>query len=153
MDTYAQLVAKLEQIDDGLSSIGPQPESRIEEIESKYGIRLPRSYREFLMQVGGIDYPNHFFTSIDDDYLDDTAGFMCNTNMIRAQVGIPDGIIALEYDHDADEIACLDLNRLNGDECPVIWYHPFQGRVIRDCAKSFDEFIRRYKSGWLEASG
>jgi hypothetical protein len=153
MDTYAQLVAKLAAVDDGWTSIGPQPESRVDDLERKYRIRLPRSFREFLSQVGGIEYPNHFFTSIDDDYLDDAAGFMCNTYMIREQVGIPAGIIALEYDHDADQIACLDLNRMDGDECPVIWYHPFEGRIIRDCARSFDEFIREYVSGWLDEIG
>ncbi len=149
MTSYAELFAQLKAADDSWESIGAQPAARVNEIESKFGIQLPQSFRQFLIEVGGIEYPNHYYTSIDDDYLDAQDGFMCNTNMLREQAGhLPDGLIALESDHDADHWACLDLNRMENGECPVVWYHAFEGRILGDCASSFDEFIRRLVAEW-----
>jgi SMI1-KNR4 cell-wall len=149
MSRYTQLFANLKAVDDSWKSIGPQPAARVDEIEAKFGIQLPKSFRQVLTEVGGIEYPNHYFTSINDDYLDSQDGFMCNTNMLREQAGhLPDGLIALEADHDADQWACLDLNRMVNGECPVVWYHAFEGRLIGDCASSFEEFFQRLVEEW-----
>jgi SMI1-KNR4 cell-wall len=131
MSRYTQLFANLKAVDDSWKSIGPQPAARVDEIEAKFGIQLPKSFRQFLTEVGGIEYPNHYFTSINDDYLDSQ-----------------DGLIALEADHDADQWACLDLNRMVNGECPVVWYHAFEGRLIGDCASSFEEFFQRLVEEW-----
>ena len=77
---------------------------------------------------------------------------MCNTNMIRAQCDIPDGLLALEYDHDSDRIAFLDLNQMNDGECPVFWYYPFTGELCGKCATNFDQFFRRLVLEWTTAT-
>ena len=141
METYTQLFARLKAANDGWECVGPQPGSRVDEVERKYSIKLPASFRQYLTELGGIEFLDAHYTSIDDDYLDGVDGFMCNTNMIREQVGLPDNLLALEYDHDTDRIACLDLAAMDDDECPVIWYHPLLGQIIGPCAKSFREFF------------
>ena len=141
METYTQLFARLKAANDSWECIGPQPASRVDEIERKYSIKLPTSFRHYLTELGGIEFLDAHYTSIDEDYLDDVDGFMCNTNMIREQVGLPDGLLVLEYDHDADRIACLDLAAMENDECPVVWYHPFLGHVIGPCSRSFRDFF------------
>jgi len=152
METYTQLFAKLKAANDSWECVGPQPSSRVDEIECKYKITLPRSFRAYLTELGGVEFLDAHYTSIDDDYLDDVDGFMCNTNMIRSQVGMPDSLLALEYDLDADRIACLDLSAMNGDECPVIWYHPFLGRVIGPCSDNFRAFFESIVREWTAAS-
>jgi len=90
MRTYAQLFAELKAADDGWECVGPQPSSRIDEVEAKYSIKLPVSFREYLVELGGMDFCDAHYTSIDDDYLDDVDGFMGNTHLIRSQVEMPD---------------------------------------------------------------
>ena len=148
MSTYTELVEQLKAANESWESIGPQPESRILEVEQKYGIRLPNSFRSFLIEVGGVEFLDHHFTSIDDDYLDDQDGFMCNTHMLKEQCGMPVGLIALEYDHDADQIACLDLEQMKDGECPVVWLHAFQGKVVGKCADSFEAYFQSIVTEW-----
>lgn len=153
MTVYAELFAKLKSADGNWESTGPQPASRVDGIESTFGIRLPESFRQYLVEIGGIAYPNHFYTSIDDQFLDPQDGFLCNTNMLRAQAGhLPEGLIALESDHDADQWACLDLSRMENGECPVVWYHAFEGRIVGDCAPSFEAFFRSLVAEWTGGS-
>ncbi len=152
MKTYAELFAQLKDANDSWECIGPQPSSRVDEVERKYNIKLPTSFRNYLTELGGIEFLDAHYTSIDDDYLDDNDGFMCNTNMIRGQCDIPNGLIALEYDHDSDQIAFLDLNQLNDGECPVLWYNPFTGELRGKCADNFDQFFRRLVTEWTTAT-
>ena len=84
MSSYAELAARLQESDDDWEMIGPQPESRVREVEQQLNLQLPQSYRRFLMEVGGLEYPNHYYTGIDDDYLDPDDGFASYTNLLRA---------------------------------------------------------------------
>lgn len=150
MESYSQLADVLKRADDGWRIFGPQPASRIDEVERKHNIRLPGSYRRFLMEVGGIEYPNHAYTGIDDDYLHPSFGFMRHTEAIRTQYGLPAGLLVLESDHDLEELACLDLNSMKDGECPVVWFHVYTGEVVGKCANSFDEFFRQLVERWRE---
>ena len=149
MKSYTDLFAQLKNANDSWEFVGPQPVSRVDDVERKYNITLPTSFRNYLIELGGIEFLDAHYTSIDDNYLDDNDGFMCNTNMTRNQCDIPGGLIALEYDHDSDRIAFLDLNQLNDGECPVFWYNPFTGDSQGKCADSFDQYFRRLVSEWV----
>ena len=152
MQSYTELFAQLKTANDNWECVGPQPASRVEDIERKYNIQLPTSFRNYLIELGGIEFLDAHYTSIDDDYLDDSDGFMCNTNMIRSQCELPDGLIAVEFDHDADSIAFLDLNQMNDGESPVLWYNPFTGQLLGKCADNFDQFFRRLVSEWTAST-
>jgi hypothetical protein len=148
MQTYSELAQALKRADEAWTIAGPQPATRVEELEEKHNIQLPNSFRRFLIEVGRIEYPNHVYTGIDDDYLHPEYGILAHNDMVRAQCGLPEGLLVLEYDHDADELACLDLNQMCEGECPVVWYHLYKSQIIGRCADSFDHFFRRLVSGW-----
>ena len=152
MESYAELFARLKNANSSWECVGPQPVSRIDDVERKYNIQLPTSFRNYLTELGGIEFLDAHYTSIDDNYLDDNDGFMCNTNMIRSQCDIPDGLIAIEYDHDSDSIAFLDLNQMNDAECPVVCYNPFTGHPHGKCDDSFDHYFRRLVSEWTTST-
>jgi hypothetical protein len=149
MPTYTELASQLYAADDAWDIAGPQPESRVDEVESKLQVRLPDSYRKFLTDVGRIEYPNHSYEGIDDDYLHPEYGFGTFTRLLRKNNDLPDGLFVLESDHDADEIACLDLNQMENSECPVIWYHVYNNKTSGPCNDSFDSFFRNLVDSWV----
>ena len=75
MESYTELFAQLKTANDSWECVGPQPASRVDEIERKYSIQLPTSFRNYLTELGGIEFLDAHYTSIDDDYLDDSDGF------------------------------------------------------------------------------
>ena len=148
MKTYTELFRQLKEADDSWECVGPQPVSRVDDVERKFKIKLPVSFRQFLVQLGGIEFCDAHYTSINDDYLDEDSGFMSNTKMIQSQCSMPDGLLALEYDHDSNSIGFLNLTEMTGGECPVVWYNPFTGDRQGRHAESFDQFFRELVSEW-----
>lgn len=149
MTSYAELAAQLQAADDAWDITGPQPASRVDEVEAKLGIRLPVSYRRFLIEVGGMEYPNHSYTGLDDDYLHPEYGFGRYTELLRQENDLPDGLFVLESDHDADELVCLDLNQMQDGECPLVWFHVYQHKVTGPCEPNFDSFFRNLVDSWV----
>ncbi|NWO06788.1 MAG: SMI1/KNR4 family protein [Alteromonadaceae bacterium] len=147
--SYLELVQAIKEKDPDWSFSGPHEYEKIWAIEDAYDIKLPESYKAFLMQVGSLEYPNHYYTGIDEDYLDPENGFMANTLLLREEHSLPEGYFCLEYDHDAHELACLDLAQYNEGEYPVVWFNVYSQKIIGQCAKNFDCFIREQLEPWL----
>lgn len=146
---YTEMVEQLLLADEDWSSSGPQDQNKIDEIEKLHSMKLPNSICEFIRQVGTIEFPNHDYIGIDDAYLHDEYGFMANTKMLQTNHDLPDGWLALEYDHDADVIACIELADDASVEPTVQWYHVFEKKFVGKCADNFYEFIRERIESWL----
>ena len=149
MTSYAELASQLVAADDAWDVVGPQPPSRVDDVESKLSIRLPDSYRRYLVEVGGIEYPNHCYEGLGDDYLHPEYGFGRFTRILREDNDLPDGLFVIEHDHDADELVCIDLNQMHDGECPLVWFHVYENVVTGPCEPTFDSFFRNLVDSWV----
>lgn len=146
--SYKELSAILQNTNDAWQILGPQDSSKIEEIEKACGLLLPKSFKVFLVEVGAIEFPNHSYSGISQLAKGSDGGILKFTEIVKKENGLPDGLLVLEYDHDAEELACLDLNEMKEGECRVVWYDIYQEEISGICARSFDQFFRQLVKDW-----
>ncbi|NVJ59342.1 MAG: SMI1/KNR4 family protein [Gammaproteobacteria bacterium] len=149
MKSYTELATAIKAKDDTWFFSGKQEQSRIDEVEAKFKVRFPESYKRFLLEVGCLDYADHHYSGIDDDYLDPFDGIMGNTMMAREEFELPSNLFCLEADHDAHELACLELDKMRDNECPVVWFNVYSKQVVGKVSDDFDTFIRERLEPWI----
>ena len=149
METYTSLVAKLRNADSGWEISGPQPKSRVAEVEEHLNILLPESYKRYLTDVGAMAYSDLVFDGLDDNYLHPDFGFGRLTRSLQKARSLPSGLFVLEFDQDMDEIACLDLNSMSDGECVVVWFDVHSNAVETSPYGNFDEYFRDTIRKWL----
>jgi cell wall assembly regulator SMI1 len=131
-------------------------EGRLAEVEGRLGVRLPDSYREFLLAYNGgrpapshfLAYENnkpgwmrvHFFFGIDDPVR--SCDILWNSAMFAGR--IPDRVIPIACDEGGNRF-CLDL-RQAVDGPILFWDHVLEGRgpdiaLYLRIAGTFSEWI------------
>ena len=88
------------------------------EIEKRLNVVLPESYKWLVNEYGSVSF---FGFEIDGIGLNDVLISVQNTENWRSY-GLPQGYVVI-YEPGAEWIHCLDTNRLENGECPVVaWY-------------------------------
>jgi hypothetical protein len=65
-----------------------------------------------------------------------------DTLLTRTDFDLPNGLVVVLRDYDADSIWCLDCSKSNGAaECPIV---NFDNGHIQRTHKDFDEFLEEY---------
>ncbi|WP_397537130.1 SMI1/KNR4 family protein [Rummeliibacillus pycnus] len=123
-------------------------EEKIKVIEEQLNVVLPESYKWFLRKYGsggifGINILGHGLVS---------ATVVGTTNEYKKYYGLEDGIVVIVH---VDAFAyCLDTNKMNNDECPVISWDVDSGSYDSEEASNFLEFFWNYlnemKGNWEE---
>jgi len=147
MSRYSELIRRLQAADSIVRYAGPQPESRLIELETKWDLRLPESYREFVLHHGAGGIPGGEIIGIDDDYMDSEFGTMAPTLYYKRDFGLPDGLFVIQTDPDGEAIVCLDLRKRIGGESPVVAYSLATRRIDGVLAGSFGEYMQKYLEG------
>lgn len=113
---------------------GNVEESLIKEIEVKLGVILPESYKWYIINYGG--------GGIGFDIIGVTRTgnlLVVNSTEKYREYGLPDGLVVIQ---DIGEwVYCLDTNRFDGEECPVVTWsmHDKDGIINRD--NNFYEYL------------
>ncbi|MEC1393754.1 SMI1/KNR4 family protein [Bacillus velezensis] len=122
-------------------------EEKIKEIQNRLNVKLPESYKWFLNKYGsggiyGVNILGHGKVS---------ARVVTVTEEYRTHYNLSDGIIVIE---DVDEFSyCLDTNKMENDECPVIvWANEagYGDKVADNFLQFFLEELEEAKENWEE---
>lgn len=123
---------------------------QISEAEGDFGYSFPRSYRDFLLQVGSGDFRGIEFYGLvpSGNSVEEAANALWLTKSMQGGIGLPPGLFVVG-DLGDGAFACLDMTAVVEDECPVILWDPSESlaKNRRILAKSFgDYFMERILS-------
>jgi hypothetical protein len=138
MDEIDALIAQIAANGDQVWIAGPQPEAAIGELERALQVRLPPSYRSFILRFGGLGiYDSNISGIIDGQPLGEGTGWAFgDTQRFRQDSGLPTHLIVVQPDEDAPY--CLDTRTAGSDgEYPLVCFELHSGHVGR-MADSFD---------------
>lgn len=125
----------------------PQSATKIEEAESRLGVRFPETYKEFLKKWGTISFGPKEYLGIGSGTSQDAVEF---TLKKRKAVGLPDNLVIV-CDNEGDEYICLDTSNLNDQgECPVIGWDVPTSQPSRKKSDRFDEYLLQDIKDFIE---
>jgi len=128
---------------------GPQPEAAIVQLESKFNLRFPSSYRTFLNEYGSMAVCDSTISGIIDGepYGDGRGWLYFDTLLYRSDWKLPPELLVIQPDEDAPY--CLDTsNSSGGGEFPIVCYELHSKNAAR-IAQDFDDWFRRFLEAWL----
>ncbi len=130
---------------------GPQSEEDIARVEALLQVRLPPSYRHFLLRYGAMSiYDSNIAGIVNGQplYLNISSIYYATTDF-RQEQGLPDYLIVVEPDDEAPY--CFDTRYPGADgEFPLNCYELYSGADGK-IADNFPQFIADwFLKGWLE---
>jgi hypothetical protein len=144
MDEIEDLIAQLREKGEQVSTVGPQSEKTIADLEHALGVTLPPSYRQFLAHFGGFKLLGSSVSGILDGQplAKGTGSLYGDTQLFRRELGGPEHLLVIQPDQEAPY--CLDTRKpdRNG-EMPVVCYELDTKHVDR-MAASFGEWFAEY---------
>jgi hypothetical protein len=117
--------------------------SQIVQAEHVLGVRLPKSYKEFLRTTGEIRSLSIRFLGLSPNVdlqhptVDDLMGA---TLFARERFGLPGSYVLCGMDTD-DQLICLDTSATVNDEAPVVRWNPEARSAAAWLAASFAEYL------------
>lgn len=129
---------------------GPQPISAITQLESKFNLQFPRSYRAFLIEFGSMAICDSTISGIiDGEPWGDGRGWLYyDTLLYRNEWDLPQELLIIQPDEEAPY--CLDISNPSvSGEFPIVCYE-LHAKCVRQIAADFEDWMRRcYLQGWL----
>jgi antitoxin YobK len=122
---------------------GPAQPAQLDQAERRLGLRLPRSYREFLLGFGELRAPAIRFLGIgptsdlDNPTVDDCVGVTLEG---RESFGLPPSYIVCSVDADG-QVVCLDTFAMRDDEALAILWNCETRAIARVVAPSFGDHL------------
>ena len=118
---------------------------QIEEAQRALGIRFPGSYIAFLRECGWADGPDLGFYGLGSDvppYCDLVR--ITRDERDQSQPEVPEHLLPVLHDG-AGNHYCLDTSRMQGGECPVVfWDHEHEdgpNQVPEECGENFRSWL------------
>ncbi|NRD71847.1 SMI1/KNR4 family protein [Shewanella sp. VB17] len=146
MIEVTELITKIEQSGQDIFWLGKSSFEQIEKLEFLLGIKLPKSYKSFLLEFGGGGVVGAEISGIEDnnaelDYGGTTYG---DTLVCREDYLLPDNLVVIFFRD--DEICwCLDIQQTDSDkESSIVSYNLFNKKIDRVIADDFEKFFREY---------
>ncbi|MBM4072578.1 MAG: SMI1/KNR4 family protein [Planctomycetes bacterium] len=121
---------------------GPQPAPALAALEQALGVKLPPSYRDFVVRFGALTMQDSAVSGImDEDAVNEGFGWLYgDTLRCRQEFGLPEHLLVVQPDEGAPY--CLDTRRPDASgEMPVVCYELHSGHE----RKIADDF-----ASWLE---
>lgn len=130
---------------------GPQSEEAVLALEQALDVKLPPSFREFLIRFGGMAiYDSAVSGIIEESPLNEGFGWLYgDTLRLRQEFNLPDHLLVIQPD---DEAAyCLDTQQIgHNGENPVVCFELGTGSVQK-IADNFTSWLRNwFFKTWLE---
>ncbi len=137
MDNIDELIDRIRENGDDVWIAGPQSEQAIAELERALGVKLPPTFRQFLLRFGSFRILDSNVSGIiDNKPLARGAGRLYwDTQCFRREHELPDHLLVVQADEDAPY--CLDTSATTrGGEFPLICYD-LQSRQMERMAPNF----------------
>ncbi len=146
MYNYSELIKRVETKGDEIFWQGGADENQIAVLESKLGVKLPNSFKEFLKQYGGgVVVGDEILGIEDNDATLETGVTVLNATLeCRSDFDMPMHLIVVFFQY--QELAwCLDSSKIDKfNECPVVAYDIFSKQVSNKISDNFALFFREY---------
>jgi hypothetical protein len=123
MDDIDILLKQIRANGDEVTIAGPQPEKAVAELEKTLHIRMPPSYRAFLIRFGAMGIAGSAISGIQEGkpLAKETGWVYGDTLRLRADSELPKHLLVVQTDEDAPY--CLDTSAAeDDDEFPMICY-------------------------------
>lgn len=124
---------------------GGVSDALIDKFSKELGVKLPDSYKRFLKEFGsgGVSFYN--LMGIEEV---DFSSMVRETEKYREQINLPSSYVVISH-RKTDEyefLTCLDTDRMNNNECPVVKYDLLKNS-ISEYQPTFDD---AFNEGFLE---
>lgn len=99
----------------------PSTPGRVAAAEKALGVKLPESYKQFLLTCGSADIENEEIFGLDPE--DHPSDFVQSTLFMRKAEDFkwPDHMLVIAADGRGGDF-CLDVSKIKGDDCPVVYH-------------------------------
>jgi antitoxin YobK len=148
-----QLITEIESLGEVFEWAGPQTQQSVAILENSLGVRLPPSYRAFLLRYGaGGIRAYEGISGIYNDPLSMHLGTAYgDTTRMRTDRGMPSHLIVIERGDEHFPPMCLDTSRLGPDgEYPVVGFWLISQTVSTDSYANFAEYLEHSLATSLE---
>lgn len=144
MSRYSELIEQLEAAGHELFWFGKTTNGVVDELESALACKLPKSFREFLLECGGGGVVEEEISGVRaDDVRSDHRGLVYgDTLRCQEEYGLPANLVVIYLGSD-NVVWCLDVSEFRNDECPVVSFDVF-GKGTRPLASTFANFFEEY---------
>lgn len=146
MSEVKSLIKKLTQSEQKVFWQGKAREESVNELERLLSVKLPSSFREFLLECGGGGVEGTEISGIEDDNprLEYKGTVWGDTKRCREEFDLPVHLAVIFFSD--DEVCwCLDSQSINeSGECPVVSYSVFLRKIDAQVAINFTDFLRQY---------
>jgi hypothetical protein len=137
MDDVDDLIEKIRRNGDEVWVAGPQSEQAVAELEKAVGVRMPPSYRNFLLRFGSVGILDSVVSGIVNNkpLAPGTGHLHWDTQWFRREFELPTHLLVVQHDEDAPY--CLDTRRADADgEFPLVCYE-LRSEHVERIAPSF----------------
>jgi hypothetical protein len=149
-----QLIAEIESLGEVFEWAGPQSEVSVAELERTLGVKLPPSYRAFLLRygAGGIQAYDGISGIYDNEPLSMQLGTTYgDTLRMRTDRGMPSHLIVIERGDEHFPPMCLDtLGPGPNGEYPVVGFWVISRTISTDSYANFAEYLEESLATSLE---
>ena len=134
----------------------PMSEKAIAEIASALKFRFPKSFVEFLLQIGGGGLMEEVtFTEIWEGKL-----FKMQVGMVYAETiwarekfALPKGYLVVFTNHEFSELGCVDCSKLDENgEGPVLRYSTWDRKITHVLGENFETFFLKTMNPYVKES-
>ena len=153
MRTYDLIIDAANARGADLEFAGPQSQSSVDALEFFFGVALPPSYRQFLLECGaGGTIPG--FSGVWEDVNEiEEVQVVADTLACRRDFDLPDDHIVVHYDDETLAIWVLAVaTRDSKGESPVLGYNAVSKCLEDKIADDFDALVRECYA-WNEDAG
>lgn len=144
MVEFEALLEKARACDQDVWIAGATNEAEVARLERYFAIKLPPSYKHFLLSMGALAvHASTVSGIIDGNALDESGGSLYgDTVRFRREFSLPTRLLVLQADDDAPH--CFDCESANAEgELAVVCFEVASGTVT-EVAPSFGRWIERF---------
>lgn len=149
-----QLIAEIESLGEVFTWHGPQSEASVAELERILDVKLPPSYRAFLLRYGGGGIQAYTGISgiwANEPMRTDGGTAYGDTLRMREERGLPLHLIVIERGDEHFPPMCLDTSRREPDgEYPVVGFRLPSRTISHDSYANFAAYLEHSLATSLE---
>lgn len=138
------LIKQLDESGQDVFWHGKTSAAAVSKLEDLLECKLPESFRDFLLSHGGGGVSEEEISGIEGDNpaLEHRGTVYGDTLLCREDYSLPKNLVVVYLGMD-DVVWCLDVEKFNGDECPVVSFDVF-GKDTKPLADNFNLFLEEY---------
>lgn len=118
---YIEALELISEHEELLDSMEGCTEELVKKAEKRLNLSFPKSYRDFLLKFGTMNFGSEEFYGIVQEDFDNSSvpDAIWYTLRERLDSGLPDNLFII-YDTGSEEVFCLDFNRTTAEGEPAV---------------------------------